>query len=287
MEIKIRQSPFRKSNRWHLVGIFKIIIACGALLLLATVADAEDKTDPSVGAAGWIDQLVLPGTELEGKPLDPQDEMVVRITRSFPHGEAFRYDIQFHGMEPGKFDLKDWLVRKDGSSTEDLPEIPVEIRSLLPPGQIEPNELESGWLPSLGGYKNIAVLVTTGWIVVFLLLIFAGRKKPEIAQETIKPKSLAELLHARLEAATSNNMDPKKYAELERMLFAFWSKRLNLENLSPEKAMTEIKQHKDAGPLMVQLEKWMHSPTPDPNVDLGELVQPFKDLPADTAGFEA
>lgn len=246
---------------------------------------AEEERSPTVGTAGFIEQIVLPGTELAGKPLEQGDPIVVRVLRSFPHGDSFRYDIRFHGMEPGKFDLAQWLRRKDGTSADDLPEISVEIMSLLPPGQIEPNELETGWIPSLGGYRNVAFAVGVLWVLVLLGLIFLGRKKKRVADTTAEPVSLADLLQSRIEKAMENQMEPGQYAELERMLFAFWQKRLGLLELPTLDAMVRIKADSDAGPLMRQLEQWMHSPTPRSDVDLPNLLKPFRDLPADTPGF--
>lgn len=246
---------------------------------------AEEERSPTVGTAGFIEQIVLPGTELAGKPLEQGDPIVVRVLRSFPHGDSFRYDIRFHGMEPGKFDLAQWLRRKDGTSADDLPEISVEIMSLLPPGQIEPNELETGWIPSLGGYRNVAFAVGGLWVLVLLGLIFLGRKKKRVADTTAEPVSLADLLQSRIEKAMENQMEPGQYAELERMLFAFWQKRLGLLELPTLDAMVRIKADSDAGPLMRQLEQWMHSPTPRSDVDLPNLLKPFRDLPADTPGF--
>ena len=267
----------KENSFWIVCLIFSLCMTESTL--------AEEERSPTVGTAGFVEQIVLPGTELAGNPLEQGDPIVVRVLRSFPHGDSFRYDIRFHGMEPGKFDLAQWLRRKDGTSADDLPEISVEIMSLLPPGQIEPNELETGWIPSLGGYRNVAFAVGVLWVLVLLGLIFLGRKKKRVADTTAEPVSLADLLQSRIEKAMENQMEPGQYAELERMLFAFWQKRLGLLELPTLDAMVRIKADSDAGPLMRQLEQWMHSPTPRSDIDLPSLLKPFRDLPADTPGF--
>ena len=222
-----------------------------------------------------------------GKPLESGSPIVVRVLKAIPHGDSFRYEIRFFGMEPGKYNLTDWLIRKDGSSTADLPETPVEIRSLLPPGQIQPNELETGWLPRLGGYRNVMLAAIGLWTLVLLGLIFLGKKKPTVAATTEQQLTLADLLQARIESALNNQMDQSQYAELERMLFGFWRKRLRLEAETPHEALIQIKNNTDAGPLMRQLETWMHSPHAQHDVDLANLLKPFRELPADTPGFES
>src|SRR5687768_1974296 len=109
------------------------------LLLIGTTcaARADDQRHSTVGMPARIDQLVLPGSELEVKPLDDRKlPVVLRIAAVFPHGSAYRYDLVYYGLDPGTFDLKDYLRRKDGSSTVDLPTLKVEIQTLLPPGQV-------------------------------------------------------------------------------------------------------------------------------------------------------
>jgi hypothetical protein len=236
-----------------------------------------------VGAAGYIDQLILPGSELTAKPIVDDAPMVVRIAKVFPHGDRFRYDLVFHGLEPGRYDLSRWLVRKDGSATNDLPGIPVVVRSLLPPGQIEPNPLETGWWPRLGGYRNVAIAVVIVWTLVLLGLIFLRRPRP-VAESAAQPTvSLADLLQERLRAAADRRMDPAGYAELERMLFGYWRQRLGLESDDPASALAAIHEHPQAGPLMTQLERWMHSPPADRDIDLGDLLEPYRNLPAHTS----
>jgi len=266
------------------IGLFSVTLL---LISCMTRFVQAENTSPTVGAAGNIDQIILPGSELAAKPLIPNSPMVVRIVRAFPHGDSFRYDIVFHGLEPGKYNLADWLVRKDGSSTDDLPEIPVEVTSLLPPGQVEPNELETGWIPRLGGYRNVMIGAIVLWSLILLGLIFLGQKQPEAAKEEEKRVTLADMLQTRLEAAFENRMGKEQYAELERMLYAYWRKRLELESLDPASALRHIHDHPEAGPLMQQLEQWMHNPAPDKDVDLAILLEPFRNLPADTPGFES
>lgn len=267
-----------------------VLIVVGLMVSIGANLVAQEKTskeNPTVGAPGDIYQIVLPGTELTAKPLVEGSPIVIRITDVFPHGDAFRYDIRFHGLEPGTFNLAKWLERKDGSATEDLPEIPVEIQSLLPAGQIQPNALESGWLPRLGGYRVVAIAAVALWLIGLLALIFGGRKSKSEEAAVEKPKSLAELLETRIQDAMDQKMETSQYAELERMLFAFWRKRMKLEGVSTSEAMTAIKQDKNSGPLMIQLEQWMHNPSASRDIDLAELVAPYRDMPVDTPEFQS
>src|SRR6516162_1558386 len=123
-------------------------------LAFFTVRSAQADSPPprstsTVGMPAKIEQLVLPGPELEAKPLeDRRAPVVVRITGVYPHGTAFRYDLVYYALEPGDYDLRNFLRRKDGAALGDLPAIPVRVDPVLPPGQIEPNALALARSPS-------------------------------------------------------------------------------------------------------------------------------------------
>src|SRR5262249_6977703 len=132
---------------------------------------------------------MLPGPELEAKPLtDSRAPIVLRIAKLWPHGTAFRYDLVWYGLDPGTFDLKDYLRRKDGSSAKDLPSIRVEVKALLPQGQILPNPLESQPSPALGGYRTLLIVAGTLWVAGLAAILFVRRPKgPSPAVATPHP----------------------------------------------------------------------------------------------------
>ena len=238
---------------------------------------------PSVGVPGEIEQLLLPGTLLTHENVDPSEtDLVVRIIRSFPHGDSFRYDISYYGMESGDYDLSKYLVREDGSSTDDLPAIPVTIKSIINPGQIQPNDLDIGMFGRVGGYKQMVIIGVIIWVAVLLAMIFMGRRKKDIKVEQVSQKlSLADRLRPSIEAAINGELPAEKHAELERMLFAFWQKRLSLIDAEPSAAINQIRNNQESGPLMKQVEQWLHSPTSDSNVDIAELLRPYQKYAAE------
>ena len=110
------------------------------------------------------------------------------------------------------------------------------------------------------------------WFAVLVGLVFIGRsrKKKHVAED--QTISLAELLKAKLQSAAANELEPGQYAELERVLFGMWRRRLNLEEVTAAQAMQTIRADKNAGPLMRQLETWIHSPNRDPGSKLGFIA---------------
>jgi len=66
-------------------------------------------------------------------------------------------------------------------------------------------------------------------------------------------------------------------AELERMLLAFWGRRLGLTNLDPSQALAEMRRHAEAGRLIEQLERWLHRPDTADQVDVSALLGPYRE----------
>ncbi len=270
------------SRRARELGLgFTVVIA--AVLTAASRCNADDQRTTTVGMPARIDQLVLPGPELEVRPLDDRRQPVVlRITEVFPHGLAFRYDLVYYGLDPGEFDLKDFLRRKDGTATDDLPSIKVTVRPVLPTGQVLPNALELRRSPRLGGYRTLAVAAGSVWVVGLLAILLAGRRGRSAAGANGRaPASLAERLRPMVEAAMAGRITEAERAELERMLLAFWRRRLNLDATKPAEAIATLRDHADSAPLVRQLEAWLHQPGTGGDVDIAKLLEPYRSLPAD------
>jgi hypothetical protein len=251
-----------------------------ALLPLAGLAYAEDQRTATVGMSGRIDQVVLPGSELEVKPQeDTRDPVVLRITNTYPHGTAFRYDFVWYGLEPGTYDLARYLRRKDGTPLTGLPPLKVEVQSVLPPGQIEPNRLEPSATPWLGGYfTTLAVLFCVWLLGLWAILFYRRGTKAATAAAANQPLTLADRLRPLVEGAVAGKLSQKELADLERTLLAYWRRRLRLEEQSPAAAIVELRRHAEAGPLLEQLEVWLHRPGPSGGVDVAGLLRPYQSV---------
>lgn len=267
-----------------------LLVICVFNVFLCGEGWAQLKSDapqwPTVGTTTELVDVILPGPKLTGKPINDRDPVIVRVTDAIVHGDGFRYRIEYQGMEPGNFDLAQFLVEKNGQTASELPSIPVQIRSLLPPGQIKPNELSKGWLPRMGGYQILMAVLAVLWTLGLLALIFLGRKRKVQQRDETPPTTLAAMLKLRIEKACQNEADSKDLAELERMLVAFWQKKLNLHADAPHQALMKIRQHADSGPLMTKIESWIHQPptdrADDQDVDWESLLEPYRNLPTDS-----
>lgn len=252
------------------------------LVVSTTHAQTSELPDSSVGMPVQIEQLVLPGPELEPTPVTDETPVIIRIDAVYPHGSDFRYDLTYYGLEPGEYDLRDFLRRKDGSSVSDLPELPITVESLLPPGQVEPHGLEFSRLPWLGGYRLLMILAGVLWVAAMVWVLYPRRKSAATATAVVEePPSLADRLRPLVTDAMAGRLPAQKLAELERALVQYWRRRLRLEELPPSQALAELRAHPEASPLLTQLETWLHRPPGDQQVDVNALLEPYQHVAAE------
>ena len=268
---------------------------CGlAVLLLAAPLPglAQETTSffdqlplSSVGMSVKVWQHRMAGSEIEVKPIKDRDvPLVLRIVGVFPHGTDFRYDFEYYGLEEGKYDLREFLQRKDGTPLGDLPEMIVEVTPMRPPGQWAPNKLEAARAPYLGGYRTLGVAAGVAWVLGLVLIVAwirSGRRKQQADQGQVAHASLADRLRPAVDDALAGKLTDRQQAELERLLVAFWRRRLDLTNVKAAEAIVVLREHEEAGPLLKQLEDWLHRPGSDREVDVMALLKPYQGLPSD------
>lgn len=246
-----------------------------------------------VGIRARIEGVVLPGPALQVVPLEHGAPMVLRIVKTWPHGEAMRYDLEYMGLEPGSYDLTDLLQRADGTVPE-LPSVAVEVRSALPPGQVEPSPLAPDAPPSMGGYTLAMWAAGIVWVLGLLAILFVGRKKkaPGLAEVRAAPRTLADRLRPLVEAARRGELADDRKAELERLILAHWRERLGregagAEDLTARELLRRLRDHPEAGPLVQRLEEWLHRPGDAADVDVDALLAPYENVRAPGEGAGA
>jgi hypothetical protein len=155
-----------------------------------------------------------------------------------------------------------------------LPQILVTIRSLLPKGQIEPHALVQSPAPWIGGYQLILIGFGIVWLGGLFAILFVGRKKHAASALAMRgPLTLSDRLRPMVEDAIAGRLSIGKQAELERLLLAFWRRRLGLENMKPGQALAVLREHDEAGLLLRQLERWLHAPKQAPNADVDATIK--------------
>lgn len=248
-----------------------------------SVPETPREATPSVGMPARWNDVVLPGTELVAVSADRKAPLALRIVATRPHGDGFRYDFEYWGLEPGAHDLRTLLQRRDGTSTTDLPELHVEIRSVLSAeGAPLPNAPQPAALPQIGGYGTLLVAGAVLWVAGLVALLVAGRRR-RAAELAASPRvrTLAERLQPLVERAMRGELSREERAQLELSLVALWRRKLGLESARPADVIAQLRAHPEAGPLLHKLEEWLHRPEPRGESEIPALLAPYRALRED------
>ena len=240
---------------------------------------SQPASKTTVGMPANIVDLILPGPELETKPIDRDAPMIVRIKQAIPYGtDAHRYQIEYYCLEAGEYNLVDYLQQLDGTPAQ-VPEVKVTVDAQLGEGQVLPTELTVKPTPRIGGYSMWLVIAGIVWVVGLIAILFVGRKQERLAKLADRPPSLADRLRPLVEQAMQGELSGSQQAELERMLLTYWRGKLGLNDSDASQAIIELRAHETAGQLLRQLEGWLHMPADRrEEVNLTELLEPYRDV---------
>ncbi|MFM7131548.1 MAG: hypothetical protein ACKO0V_19535, partial [bacterium] len=223
---------------------------------------------------------------------DAMAKIVVRIAETYRHGDAFRYDLEFTGFEPGRYDLAKSLRRKnpEEKSAGILP-IEVEVTSSLEPGRMEPSRPGGPEIPAWMTYFTKLNILIGVWILGLALLWGKSASQAQaVSRVEAPPMTLAERLKPLVQAACGGTLEAHQRAELEMLLIGYWSDRLELSGKTDPGALLQtLKQHPEAGPLVAKLEEWLHMP-PDKRklteADITGLLQHYEKVTDSISGRE-
>ena len=260
----------------------------GAGLLTSFSTSAAPHPSPNassrnVGIEGSV-SINLPRADYQPLPLDDRTELILRIDKiTALASNEHRYDFFYMGLEPGAYKLADYLVRPDGSRPDELGDLRLHVRSLLPDdhdGKL--NAYAPRLFPFIGGYRMFLGLLAFLWAGGLALYLFVTRKKPVIASTTVArpPPSFAERLRPLVEEAATGRLNVEGQANLERLLMGYWRDKLGLPDLRMAEAVARLKAHGEAGELLRALERWLHRPGAVSAQEINSLLQPYRNLPA-------
>ncbi len=283
----------------------KILFLLALLLVAPTPAlstssnppQADDAVAPiastTVGMRVRVDELRIKGSQLRAKPVVDMGkaDVIVRVINVFPHGNDFRYNLEITPFVEGTVDLRDHLERIDESPLEGVDPLVVEVGAVLEAEVLLPHDLDVPQPGGVGGYRTRMIVYGVLWGIGLLAILLIGRKRAADGadREEAKPLTLADRLQPLVEGARSGELSTGQRAELERLLLAHWRDRRDLVGVHVAEAVSRLRHDEEAGPLFIQLEVWLHSPSGRPSgdadttVDVAALLEPYRHV-ADTVG---
>lgn len=255
----------------------------------AASPSATNASFRNVGIEGSV-SIILPRADYRPLPLDDRTELILRIDKiTALASNQHRYEFFYMGLEPGGYKLADFLIRPDGSRPDELGELRLHVRSLLPDdhdGRL--NAYTPRRFPFIGGYRAFLGLLACLWVGGLALYLYVTRKKPAIESVALvqPPPSFAERLRPLVEEAAAGRLNVEGQANLERLLMGYWRDKLDLPHLRMAEALARLKAHAEAGELLRALERWLHRPGHVTSQEIASLLQPYRNLPAPALAVE-
>ena len=279
--------PFRVVLRTLIATALWLILPMGAdevvsNSLVRARIEGKATLSANVGMTASIQQIVLPGTELIPASADDKTSLVViRIDAVYPHADGFRYDLTWSAMEAGTYDLSEFLARKDGSSTSDLPSIEVIAGSVLEPERIIPNVPKIPAGSSVGGYRTTiwiaAILWCAGLFAIFRL--WPKNRKGILVGADNSPRTRLEQIRNLLNTAVSGgDFSVAEKVKLEGLVVGFWREHKQIQTLSVQSAVSALREDVEAGPLLKQLERWLYDRPQLAHGALADLLRPLQQM---------
>ena len=242
--------------------------------------DTNETRSTTVGYPAKFSSVIIDGPELVVKPIEDRDqELILRIVESFVHGDGYRYDLEYYGLEAGQYNLADYLQLKDGSVPDDLPNLTVKVTTIKPANEDPiPNALPNRKVGFRTFYLSVLLVGSVLWLLGLLAILFWGRGKSKRNVVSKKQQTVADRLRPLIDKAATGELDTREQAELERVLDAFWRKKLRIEHLPAKQFREKLRTHTEASKMLNQLDAWLHRPGENESVDVLELLQPYEQL---------
>lgn len=215
--------------------------------------------DVTIGVEGQR-TIEIAGPPMIAAPFTPGDALSVRIANVEQTKEGFRYDIRYMAFGPGNHDIGKSLVGPDGKPPSPRPEFAVSVPALIP--EKYSGELFATSNSKIDLHTNYTLLMTLAWALWALLLLplmLYGRDWHNRAVAAKPEPSITGRLRSLLKQAARSDLTPEQQADVEQLLIAFWSRRLNLSEQRLSETIHQLRQHPQAGPQWISVENWFHA----------------------------
>jgi hypothetical protein len=228
--------------------------------------------------------LVLSKGNLLAKRVEPQSPVILRVIAIRPLSDGrFIYRVAFTPLEPGTFNLSDYLVFPDDTPLGGTEAHPVTIAARVTnPDQTTLVGMPLAQTSPATQYATWMVLLGLLWAAAGVRLFYKKNPTPQPSPPPPPPPpTLADLLRPLVQLAASGDLDIPGKARLERIFLHYWSQQLNLQKLTPIEKIRAIRKHPEAGLLFRTMDAWIHRPEPViPEDEIAAVLAPYAEIDA-------
>jgi hypothetical protein len=241
------------------------------MICLVLPLSAQDK-----GNVGMVKRLKVnfPGELLTAAKVDDKADAMVRIISYKKEGDGFSYDLEFIGLEPGKYNLLKYMRTAASLDEVSLEAYPVEVGTVLSPdfnGELVDFQKDMGAFKPW--YKKLNYLLIAFWVLLLPTIVFFGRKrKKEEDVVEVKEKTLNEKI-CELLISLEGNSTKELWQKIEGLILKHWYEKKSLQGLPMHEAIMKLKSDSEAGPFILKLEKGLHSKEFKNEHEVAELIK--------------
>jgi len=232
---------------------------------------AQDKNN--VGLVKRV-KKTFPGERLIAAKVDDKSDAMVRIISTKKSANGFTYDLEFIGLEPGKYNLIKYLRTASKNEPVNLPEHMIDIETSLPKefsGELLDFQKSASTLTPW--YKKLNYLLFVVWLLLLPIIILYGRKRKKVVEEVVvKEKTINEKI-IELLSSLEGKSSKELWQKIEGLIFQHWCKKKSLQDLPMHEAISKLKADSEAGPFILKLEEGLHSKEFRDEKDVASLIK--------------
>ena len=234
----------------------KQLIFCISFIFLFTLG-AEKKN--GVGLVKRV-KVSLPGELLMAAKVNDKSDAMVRVISTQKLTNGYSYDLEFIGLEPGKYNLVKYLRTASTNELVNIPEYLIEVNSSLETdfsGELLDFQKT---VPNLTPwYKKLNWLIFAFWLTLLPLIILYGRRKKKVEEVIqVREKTLNEKI-CELLASLEGQSTKELWQRIEGLIFQHWCQKKELDGMPMHEAISKLKADDEAGPFILKLEEGLHS----------------------------
>ncbi len=255
-----------------------LVVAIACWLIFSP--DSPEMPEVPLGVEHAV-TITYTGSELAVKPYRFGVPVNLRIAEVTEIDGVRTYDIRYMLNTGGEFDITEYLGTKDGTVLSDLPQFKVFGLDQLSQNMDQRVEaIEEMGIDIWPYYYQTMGAIVAAWIVWFLLLVFWGRKKPELLEESVAVETFYDVLQSFLIQIEDGSIDDKGKAQFEMLVIHWWRDQLGYADLDMHDVMHKIGSDATSGSAFQVVEQWLHNPKASVSVDeLLESLRPFSVRP--------
>lgn len=225
-----------------------------SLLLLPLFLSATD-----IGMVHTL-RVNIPGDRLQALPADERSPAVLRVEPVGETAEGYVYEIDFVGLEPGEYDVTQYLRTITGSPPAAEP-VRVAVERKLPAdfrGEILTQTRRVGFPPAW--YTPTAVVVCIVWVACLPLMLLVGRKDNAVSCEAVPVvPSIRERLSSLLDEI-GDDEGKEAWQQLEATLIHYLADARHVSAAKAFDRLLALKKDEVAGPAIREFELCLHAP---------------------------